>query len=489
MPLKIRTLIALFIIVIVKWHPADAQNFTGFSSGNYSGVLAAEVQPAAIADNMYHFDLYLAGASAFATNNYFFFYRKNPFLNFIFNAENDSLARGDDNRYGFVTSKILLPSAMLSLKNDDAIGFSASIRTMALASKVSGDLASDLADEFGNELYIGIPRSQQEFKASGMSWQEYGITYARKIIKQSNHTVKAGITLKMIIGNAAFYTNVGNFNYVNVNIQRTSISEMNIDYGYSDNLDDINNDWQWKVASKPAPALDLGVIYEHRLHKQKTICPTYDGSISHFHEEKNIPDYQYKIGVALLDVGRIKYNYGTGSGRSNEIISTGNMDLLNKMSIASPEELIDSVATFANVERNEGNFTIGLPTSLRLHFDYHINKDFYVEAATLFNLSFLKFSDYTPGNISYLTIIPRWEKKWISAYMPLYSNVKGQVNWGLGFRIGPLIVGVNDIMAGISRKKMESQGFYIALKTFFFGRKTKQEILCEGLGGNYRPHK
>lgn len=487
-------LLKKFICIIIFFsavlHSLYAQNFTGFASGNYSGALGAEPQPASIADNIYPYDVYLAGASAFASNNQYFFFRNNPFLNFNLDLNEDSLAINNKRKYGYFNAKILLPSFMVTLPNDDAIAFSANIRTV-VNGKVSPQLAKNLTEEFDNELTFGIPQNKQKAQAIGMSWQEYALTYAKVIWKDRKYLIKAGATGKILIGNGAFYADLENFSYTITGRKNVAINSINLNYGYSDNFEGINNDWKWQAASKPAAGLDMGVVYEYKPDvENKTNCPEFDVARNSKREKHNQLNYKYRVGLAILDAGRIKYDYGKGSGTTSVINQVGNIDILDKLSVESPDQLLDSINTFAAASPHHGQFTIGLPTRLRINIDYHLRKNFYVDAGSELNLSFLKFSDFNVHTISNLVITPRWEIDWAGAYMPVYVNTRGQVNVGFGARIGPLVLGVNDVLSNLTRKELRSQGIYIAFKTFLFRKKNNKDlIICEGVHDHWMPDK
>src|SRR5688500_2368541 len=72
-------LIAFCATVIIQ---GNAQNLSGFSTGNYSGVNGVFSNPASIADNRYRFDISLFSLNVLAANDQASFSLKNISSNF-----------------------------------------------------------------------------------------------------------------------------------------------------------------------------------------------------------------------------------------------------------------------------------------------------------------------------------------------------------------------------------------------------------------------
>ena len=472
---------------------SNGQSFIGFPESNYAGIIGASEQPASIVDNPYKFELCLLGVSAFAENNIASLYTDQPFMN-PYSRDKYKRDLSTKAKYLYLDSEIRLPSAMYSLSKKHAVGISTGIKTMANFDDIYAPLAHTAFTinngSFDEQAQLELLQQPLAFKLNAMSWRELGLTYARVLSKSNEQFVKAGVTFKYIKGNGAAF---GFFESEGLKIDTPNFriaDTLTMGYGISDNLGGLMRGDAYKVGSKGTFGLDIGIVTEFR--NRTSVTPAFRNKIYTRKElKRNDRPYKLRLGASLIDIGRIKYRYDSANISASNLLldsiinpldSTVNLvNFRDKFNVSSVNELNDSLATILTVDPNTGKFTFGLPTRLNLNADYHIRKGYYMNFNATVSLAALKFSDYKVHKITYFTLTPRWENDFSSAFAPIYLNTKGQVNVGLGFRLGPLVVGVNDVLPLLTRKKMESQGAYVALKTFIIPRKPKSPLDCQGV--------
>jgi len=475
-----KSLILSFVFFLEVCGVTFGQSYTGFVSGNYAGASGIIHQPASIADNAYPWDFVLVGINAFSDNNYGKVKRSRAFMNFNFSDITSELIRDKETKYGLLNLEATGPSIMVRLKNARAVGFTSRVRTYINADGLTGDLATIIADGFNNPSLFDLNFANQQYYLKLNSWQEYGITYAQVLRHTPYQKIKAGVTAKLLIENGGVQVDFITGNLQNVGDKLLLIPEFSLEYGYSEKFQNILDGNFSFFKGKKGFGMDLGLEYEV-YDGIRGSTPSSTKIIDDFNRQTNtVPKYKYKLGFSLLDIGRLKYNYGTYSGEAS-VVSDGTdvIDLnLLKGTYSDPNALSDSLSNMVNLSTKSGNYTMGLPTAFQANIDYRIRENLYINANTYVNLAFLKWSDYNVHDISNLTITPRWENNWLGFYVPFYTNIKGQFNMGLATHIGPLVFGVHDILPFLVRKESTSVGAYFMLKTFIPNKKKKSRFKC-----------
>jgi len=430
------------------------------------------------------------GINAYGENNFGKLSRDRTFLNFNFSDFTGSLFRDNKTKYALLNVGVTLPSFMIKTKNWGTIGFIPRVRTYANADNVSAEFSQALADGFENSELFDINFLNQQFDMTVMSWQEYGITWAKEIKRNKQRKVTFGLTPKILIGNGAAFATFQADTLSNIGSGVISISEFNMAYGYSSNLDDVaNSDYKWKKGNTFNFGLDIGVEYTHYYKNDYQLAfSKYLKLYRANNREKDI--YKYKLSFSLLDIGRIKYDHGRDNAQSSELLNNVNsIDITTlRGTFGNPDALRDSLNNLVVLDELTGSYTVGLPTSFQAGVDYHIKGGSFINANLGLNVSGLKWADYTVYDLTNLTITPRWENHWLGFHAPIYANFKGTTNLGFGMRIGPLALGISDILPFISRKEVTSGGAYIVFKTFIKHKKEKSNVEC-GPGGSWSKKK
>ncbi len=301
---------------------AHAQDFLGFTNSNYSGVTGSDLQPASIVDSRFKTDFNLFGTSFslynnyvglkhealdhdhkwtdFSTDNYYAF-KETPIQNHL------DIRSGPKPKSIYIANNLYLPSLMVNLTDKDAIALKWKVRSIINIDGVD----APLADLLYNSLEVPslwVPQvNNKNLSVQAMVWAEYGFTYARVIKAEGEHFLKAGATVKYVAGLAAAYFYVKDFQYQFSSDSVLSISHGDAGYGHSSNFNSDQNNFGYKSVSQPSFGFDLGVVYEWRPDYMKY---KYDMNGEKDLTRKDLNKYKLKVGLSILDIGKVKFSNG-----------------------------------------------------------------------------------------------------------------------------------------------------------------------------------
>ncbi len=462
-----RKLIAPFALVFF-YSLSSAQSYIGFGADNFNGVHGVLFNPANIADSRTKVDINLASASIFGVNNYY----EINYWDWLTKSEGDfddlSTVKGlDRDNFGFVNADVLGPSVMVSLNEKHSFAITTRARSITNANAVSGDVINYF-DEEGLANNLPLFATDQTSSAISNNWIELGATYARVLKNTKVRFMKAGISLKYLFGIASTNVTLDNVSALGGVDDLFFIG--NGGYTYSGSIDagdrdgvpfSTGDDFDFNLRTRGI-GLDLGFVYEYRPRHRSNV------SRDHVKEQlvvRHISTYKYKLGVSILDIGQITYasvnKAYTGTAVSKDILLNGNF--------------FEDVEPLFNPEGPrivDNKFT--LPTRLRAEIDYKVKDKFYINAVT--NLTLIS-RENTQANRSatQFSLSPRYETKWFSMYSPISVTVYGGVQWGAGFRLGPLFVGSGSLFSRAIDRETRAFDIYAGLKIPIYHKTPKRQ--------------
>lgn len=433
-----------------------SQDYTGYRTGNYTGVNSVFFNPANIADSRYRWDVNLVSVSALGGNNQASFKLKN--LSESFNAdslENQLYGRNAGATSGLMSVNLIGPSFMFNATKKTAIAITTRGRVMANVQDVDGTLLQQIIDGYTSD--AGLPytiTAAKNMRLNMNAWSEFGASLGQVLIDKQEHFLKGGITLKYLAG-------VGN-TYLQLKDFTTTINEDNasedaylsnttgrIGTGFGGaSFDDFEVDDLTAFDSKGF-GVDIGFVYEFRPDHAKH----RKGDNYEWRRDEN--KYKLRVGVAILDIGSLKYKRdNTRSGAYDMGITGAERFYLSQLSNVD----LDDYKTFFDSRpqyftpvpgSTESDYKVGLPTTLQLDVDYHLHRGFYISAAGQFSLV---SSDSKPYNSQYqnaFTLTPRYETPKFGCYLPINYNELTKLNAGLSLRFGPLFVGSGSVLTAL----------------------------------------
>ncbi|WP_315820565.1 DUF5723 family protein [Paraflavitalea speifideaquila] len=204
-------------------------------------------------------------------------------------------------------------------------------------------------------------------------------------------------------------------------------------------------------------SFDIGLEY---LIKPPIIAD-FNDPLEHYY------DYEWKIGISLLDIGFNQYKHSinsrTVSGFKGEV---RDIDLDKKFrNLDGIEGFNDSLATIVNsISGLTGNFNVLNPTRLVINVDRYLFDNFYVNADISINLSQLAGDKRLyVRETNLLAVTPRWETRNLGFYLPVLYNTEKQLRVGGAFKAGPLLLGIHNWATLFARNRMQNGGGYLAL--------------------------
>ena len=389
-----------------------AQEQAGIVADNYTPIKQHLLNPSAIVDQKVWLDLNVAGAAAFGRTNFIYL----PGSTLSKPSEINQAVYASPRKFlkAHAYAEILGPSLSLSF-GQHAIAFHTRVRVLANANRIPS-LDEELLDEPTEEDLNRI-LSLKNARVKSMAWAELGLTYG-KILKQQDHYMLTGaITVNYMIGVGGMAAIV---NEANVDLSDTT--GMPVDgngrYAYAAPAWKAGNGW----------GVDLGVTYKHMLDDVTAYVPhsTSSGCI--------LPDYKYKVGISLRDVGAVKFTKDALYAEIDENLATSDFE-----NVTDPDDVNDAI-----LNTDGTKFTAALPTAISGQFDYNLGKGFYLNSIVTHRIS-------NPGGFgveraNVFAVSGRFERKFLGAAIPvsLYEYTTPQL--GMMIRIGPLILGSDNFL-------------------------------------------
>lgn len=452
--------ILFFLLLLSSTNILSAQDYPGYQSGNYTGVNGVFFNPANIVDSRYRWDFTLFSVNVGMANE------KASFnLSYIKDAFSDDklvnqfLAKGTGTSTGIANVTILGPSLMFNTGKKSAVALTTRGRIMMNATDLDGELVNALVNQ--DEPGINLPytiNTGKDMRASFNAWTEFGLTYSRVLMDKGRHFLKGGLTPKYLAGAANGYMGVGRFegtlskDQVSEEFQLTNTSGQ-LQLGFSGaRLSDFDVE-ELTAFNNTGFGGDIGFVYEYRPDHEKY---QYGDNKT----RRDMSKYAWRIGVAVLDIGKIKYDTDPSrSGRYGVDVSGSEVLNLDELSAIPVDELRDyfneNPQYFTQLPADGPGYKVNLPTSLRIDADYHINKGFYVNLDAKLSLVDAANKLYNSQYYSTYSLTPRYEGRAIGLYVPISYNQVSEFNAGVCLRLGPLFVGSSSVLSaafGDSRK-------------------------------------
>lgn len=461
-------LLACFCLVTIN--NTFAQEYFGFLQDNWAGINAIDLNPSLIQDNRYKFDMNLVGFDVDVYNNYIGVRRQliRDLRNDAFNEDDDFRDtylienQNSDRKFLDVSTTVQGPGFMFNIGRKNSLAFTSKVHAKVQMTDLSPDLAKLAWEELDYPLLWQTNLDNENFSLQAMSWSEYGIAYGREIFDMGNHYLKGGIRLKLLQGHGAAYIYADNLRYNFKNDDTLSIFNTNVSYGHSDNLIYENDEFSYKheFISNPTVGVDFGFTYEWRPNHGDY---TYDmnGETGLYRRDKN--KYKLKLGFAVNDIGRLRYQKDPRSADFNADIEDWDITNLGIEDLETFDQLITD--TYGQDVNDDGEFLMQLPTTMVLNADYNIWKGFYVSLTPYIALQRRNNANKI-ANHSVIMLSPRFEHKWVGVGLPYTYNTFGSGTHQLGFylRMGPLYIGSSDFLALGFKEDMYAANVYAGLK-------------------------
>ena len=443
-----------------------SQDYLGFANSIFAGVNGIDVNPASIVNNPRKWDVTIVGLNFMVANN--FVAMNNNGRKYVLSRDpnpfdmNNSIVMNSKGKpvSVFFATNITLPSFMfIRSKHKDAFAFTCKSRVYANIDGIEPTLADIAINGKNDSALFNQDLSAIRVSAQVMLWNEYGITYGKTIEQTSNERLNVAARLKYLQGIAAMYLFVKDIKYNFYTEDSIGVESSLIHYGHSDNLEFSKEAAKFKAGGKPSFGLDLGATYEfHPLTNVRSKISSQSKTTPLQHE------YKYKVGLSIQDLGWIKYlKPPDAHDFKAEVQANVDFNTLQSSGTNPLASADDSLKLKFIMVPDDDKFRMTLPTLISAQGDYYAGKNVYVNST--FNYAFqFKNRESKIHEVTTFSITPRWDWKWLGAYVPFSYNKYSHVRAGLSLRLGPLIIGMADLLPLIGKGNIKGVDFHFMLK-------------------------
>lgn len=444
-----------------------AQNYHAVNGSSLAGSITVHNNPASILSAPYRWDVTLFGTQVKSATNAFTIHN----YSLLSSPANSrySIDAGDYARKADLNFNTNLLNARFAINRNKAIALGMNARGYARV-RTSGFNFIDTLEDINNFFIINPTVSSYKADVVSSSWIEIYASYSQTIWDDTRGRLNAGVTLKAMRGISGGYAKLQN-------VQISTVSEPggglgyqiasgDLAYGYSANYDKYIDESLGKQSfmnfltnTEGGLSMDIGVEY---LVKTQAVNTFYD-------EDDGYYEYEWKIGLSLLDIGRNQFKHGRESARAINPRNTVTADTLQQKfeTVQDFAGFNDSLATIVNNYSSlafSPKFIINNPTRLVLNVDRYLFNDFYLNGEVSFNLSSLAGKkNWYVRELNFLTVTPRWETRRWGAYLPIQYNSAGKFWIGGAFKAGPVLLGIHNLSNLFLKNNMQNGGGYLAI--------------------------
>ncbi|MFC2101807.1 DUF5723 family protein [Bacteroidota bacterium] len=454
--------------------PMKAQEMLGTTLGNYAGINSVQLNPSAMLGSRQWLDIQLVGLDVSLQNNYMYLSKHEFVIWDIFKAGFELPSHAEEygtevrnfyrynnpnRKHVFLNLRMNGPGAMLLWK-DHAFGIHTAVRSVTSIRKLPYDLA--------NFLYLGLNYKPQQninyqtdkrFGITQMTWFEVGLSYAYKVYGKGFNRLDAGLSVRKLFGLTALYSIIDNLDYMVLDDSTMQVNNLKANYGFSlpvtYNSNSIGTDTDPLIAGG-GWGFDMGVTYTRlkRMHQSQYIDRPC---------EQPYEDYLYRVGVALIDIGGIKFKHRAQTYAIDN--QSSYWEDLTHFNFSTIDQLMDTISYKFYGDPNatyvDEKFTLWLPSALSVQFDYHYQNNWYVNAALIFPFQLSKVSLARPA---LLAVTPRYESRWFDASLPVSLYNWYQMRMGVAFRFYLLTIGTEKLGPFLGLSNFNGMDLYFTIK-------------------------
>ncbi|MBP9188899.1 MAG: hypothetical protein KBF51_05130 [Chitinophagales bacterium] len=430
--------------VFLFFNNLRAQEYIGLRMDNYSGSNGMMFNPALPGSGVLPWDVNVLAYGNSIDNNYAFIPQQsiaglpsaNSFAPSFYNPEVVK---------AFGNVLVQGPSAFIK-RNDFTFGFYTAGRSAGFIITDSKSEGFKELSDIQKEINYNVPT----LNSGLLNWAEIGFNGEMQIQDSKTSRINLAVNAKFLLGFDAYTGQVNApFNFTQ-HEETTDISNFDYTYAYTDNLGsnrvtDISN---YEVNGF-GTSIDLGMTYNVKSKLQRHKNTRYDT----------------KFGVALVDLGFIKFkkNAGTYDLFSGTAFTALNADI---DSISDLDEFtkIASRIIYDNgkASKTGSRFTMYTPGALTLFADKNIGNGFFVNGMLIQRLSGLHKDMIARANI--FAITPRFEKEEFAVSIPFVFSEYEDFHLGTAIRFYFLTIGSDDVLSLFVPGDLDGTDFYIAFR-------------------------
>lgn len=462
-----RLLAILILLITIK--QGESQELLGVTLGNYKGTAGLMINPAGMTTDKVYLDINLATADVFFRNNFAYLPKEDFTIWKLFDKGYTFPTYGkyDKNllyyenlklKHATINARVLGPSAMLQV-GDHAFGITTGVRYFMSGTRIPFDIAELGYNGLEYTPLQNIEFNDYDFDVSTSAWMEVGLSYAYNVWKSYDKQLTVGMSIKKLWGYGGGYVKGNNANYVVVDDSTINIKNLNGEIGFSIPVDYNNTEFNGTNPTFRGSGigLDIGAVFIKK--KEVDVNSWSGGKLC----SQKYTDYIYRIGVSILDIGRVKYSTNAQLHSFDDVsqywasVDTLKFDNFNSFFGEVSNEFYGDPA--ASLKSN--SIKVGLPTAISIQVDFNMTNNMYIGGMWIhplrFNLSALR----RPAQIA---VVPRYETKYFELSVPisLYEYVYPRI--GIAARFYFLTIGTERLGTYMGMTDMNGLDIYASIK-------------------------
>jgi Family of unknown function (DUF5723) len=460
----------LIFLVLLLSISAAAQDNLGIAGSTRAPINTVWNNPSTIVDSRAFIDFQLAGFSVFAKNDLVYLHGKTLSVANLDTMTTVPLRKQNTPYSAYVDVQVGGPSIAFAVKQH-AFAISTSTRVMADVRGIPVKAYDWAMNGFDSPQEKNNLNTIRNVRTNALAWGELGLTYGTIIQRSGNSITQGGITVKRLFGFAGAGVRLDSWTYMIHDNNSIETREFVGQYGFNDPTTALVNGKGWGT--------DIGITHKVRHRSSEDYVP---------HSPCTDGDYLYRIGISLLDVGRIKFTqpFYTNNFSQNQSTLWQDYQGTQAHDVAGVDSLINN--NFQLVEQNGfmTKYTMLLPGALSAQADFNLISNFYLYGTMTYGIPWL--NQLGVQRSGYIGIAPRWETKRFEASLPvsLYQYKRPQV--GFCMRLNSIVIGSDDLATLLFKKDIYGADVYFSLKYTIFkhwkcGAKAKRISYKRHVGG------
>ena len=354
---------------------------------------------------------------------------------------------------GVAQARVSGPGFAMRIGQSHIIGFSTTFRAASSSYQVPESLSADRLE--ARKRFDPLVISP--LNAGVLSWSEIGLHYSYRFCGDAL-TFAFGATPKLLMGyEAAFARSSDNLEFTWTQLDSMTFSSGHWDIAMTTGNMDVAGQMSANGTLEPGKVtpqlnghgagMDLGIVIA---------MPGYDG--------ESEEDYRWRLGISLVDFGMIRFNRHAEHHQFvfDSMMTVSGLEFSNER---DPHAIIDMANQYLLGRYGQSlaaeKFTASLPAALVLQFDYRVTPEIYVGSVWVQRTPLTKFSVKRVNTVS---IMPRYEKQWVSVSVPVTLSDWQSLRIGLAARLGWLTIGTDNLNSFFRQQQFTGSDFYVGIK-------------------------
>jgi len=463
------TKLTTLLILLLAFNRVNAQEMLGVTLGNYSGTAGLLVNPGGMTTNKTYLDINLATVNVFSSNNLVYLPKEDFTIwnirDFTFPPKygpdtnrNIEYYGGHNLKNATINTRLLGPSVMLQI-GDHAFGITTGVRYFLSGSRIPWDITEISYNGLDYKPLHNIEHDDYDFDFNTSAWMEVGLSYAYNVIKSFDRQLTVGISVKKLWGYGGGYLKTNNINYIVVDDSTIDIKNLNAEAGFSLPLDYNNNDF---ISTSPTfrgsgVGVDIGAVF---IKKKKMGLNEWSGKQLC---AQKYDEYVYRIGVSILDIGRVKYTTNAQLHSYDDVSKYwSSLDTLDFFNV---NDFISGISnTFygdPDASLVSNTIKIGLPTALSVQADFSLPNNMYIGGFWIHPIRLNMNSLRRPAQ---LAVVPRYETKYFELSLPLSLYEYQYPRVGIAARFYFFTIGTEKLGTYLGMADMNGLDIYASIK-------------------------